>query len=52
MKFLQVLDITTAECVKEIDVTGKTDREIERIERGILINMNTDNYFTDIVEKE
>jgi hypothetical protein len=51
MKFLQIINIETAQCVKELEVTGKTDREIERIERGILINMNTDLFFTDIVER-
>lgn len=29
-----------------IDVTGKTDTEIEKIERGININLNHDKYYT------
>ena len=42
---LQVVDIKTFEVVKEIDVAGHGDGNIERMLRGMLINMNRDKYF-------
>ena len=41
---LQVINIETFEIVKELDVTGRSDSNVERIERGMLINMNRDKY--------
>jgi hypothetical protein len=34
---------------RRIDVTGKSEREIERITAGLLRNMDTDNWFVDEV---
>jgi len=35
--------------VKRIEVTGHAEHYIERVERGLLRNMNTDAYFVDDV---
>ena len=42
---LQVVAIVTGEIVKELDVTGRSDRDVDRIMRGMLINMNREKYF-------
>jgi hypothetical protein len=42
---LQVVEIATREVVSRVDVTGKSDNSIDRIERGMLINMDTDRFF-------
>lgn len=44
---LQVVDIETGEVVHELDVTGRGDRYVEKVMRGMLINMNRDKYFVD-----
>ena len=36
--------IKTDEIVKRIDVTGKSEDHIERAMRGMLINMNQEDY--------
>ena len=46
-RYLNVVEIGTNKIVKSIDVTGKSERAIERIERGMLINMNTDKFYVD-----
>jgi hypothetical protein len=46
--FIQIVGFRNNEIVKNIDVTGKTEREIEKIENGILINMDTDKFYTKI----
>lgn len=38
--------------IRRVEVTGRTEREIERIERGILINMDADRFFVELVEVE
>ena len=43
-KYLEIRSIRDNSCVKRIDVTGKTERGVERVERGILINLNHDEY--------
>lgn len=44
MAALVIRSIDTGEEVRRVDVTGKSDRQIERIERGILTQMDTDKY--------
>lgn len=39
-----VKHIKTGEVVKRIDVTGKSERHIERCMMGMLINMNQGDY--------
>lgn len=44
---LYIRDFDTRSIVKEIDVTGHSERQVEKIMMGMLINMNTEDYFVD-----
>lgn len=44
---LKVRRIIGGEVVKEVDVTGKSERSIERVIAGMLINMSPDFYVDD-----
>lgn len=46
-RFLRVRREDTNEIVSEVEVTGKSENQIERIERGILMNMDTDAFILD-----
>jgi len=39
-----VKHIKTGEVVKRVDVTGQSENQIERCMRGMLINMNQEDY--------
>lgn len=41
---LVIKNLKTGEIVRRFDVTGKSERQIEKIERGALINMDTDRF--------
>lgn len=51
-KYLQIKSIATRMPIRSVEVTGRTEREIERIERGILINMDADRFFVELIEIE
>ena len=51
MTVIQIVETATGNVVREIDVTGKSENQIEKTERGILINMDMENYFTRTVSK-
>jgi hypothetical protein len=38
--------------VKRMDMTGKSDRQIERIENGIWINLNHQDFYTRVTESD
>lgn len=44
MAALVVRDVETDEEVRRLDVTGKSERQIEKIERGMLRQMDTERY--------
>lgn len=44
MREILVKHIKTGEVVKRIDVTGRSENYIERCMRGMLINMNQEDY--------
>lgn len=44
---VQVKRISNNEIVREIQAT--TENQAERIERGLLINMDRENFFVDVV---
>lgn len=44
--FFQIVSIETSEVIRSIDVTNMSERMRERTERGALLNMNRDKYFT------
>lgn len=45
MRFLEVVEIETGEVVHKVEVTGKSERNIERCEMGMLRNMDTERFF-------
>lgn len=49
-RVIQVISFSNREVVHELDVTGKTDRQIDKIDRGLNINLNHSEYYTLIVE--
>lgn len=44
---LYIKDFATRSVIEEIDVTGSSERRVEKIMMGMLINMNTEEYFVD-----
>jgi hypothetical protein len=44
---VQIVDIRNDEVVKEIEV--QSERQAEKLERGMNINLDHENYFTRIV---
>jgi hypothetical protein len=49
-KYIEIVEFKTKYIVKRIDVSLKTESQIEKIESGILINMDTDDYYVDTVK--
>ena len=49
-KYLEVVKSSTEEVVKSIDVTDSSDRYIEKMEIGLNINLNHDQYYTRVTE--
>ena len=45
-KYIQVVSFKTKEVVKELDVSGKTDKQIGIIDNGINRNLNHEDYYT------
>jgi flavin-binding protein dodecin len=50
-KYLAIISYETKEVVKKIDITGRSENSIDRIERGMLINMNKDDYYITEIEE-
>lgn len=44
-RFLEITNIDTNQVEESFDVTGDTDRQVERLLRGILINLDRDKFF-------
>lgn len=44
---LYIRDFATRSVIDTVDVTGRSERQVEKIMMGMLINMNTDEYFVD-----
>lgn len=51
-KYLEIISYKEKSVVKRLDVTNESERNIERIETGININLNHDEYYTWINESE
>lgn len=50
-KYFVIRQISDRNEVKRIDVTEHSERSCERIEMGILRNLNRDDYFVDELEE-
>ena len=51
-KYIQVISYKDQEAVKVLDVTGKSDRQIDLIDRGLNRNLNHHDFYTLIVDSE
>lgn len=47
-KYLEVKETGTPKVIFRMCVAGKSERTIEKIEKGMLINMDTEKYHTNI----
>jgi len=50
--YLEIIAIEGAEVVRRINVTGQSERSIERSERGMLMNTDTSRFFVNTNETE
>lgn len=46
-KEIKVVDISTGEVVRRIDVTGKSERGVESVLRGLLTQMDTEKFYAE-----
>lgn len=44
-RFLEITNIATGEVEESFNVTGDTERQVERLLRGILLNLNREEFF-------
>lgn len=51
-KYLEIIKDKNNEVVKRLDVTSKGERMIDKIENGMNINLNHDEYSTKLTESE
>ena len=51
-RYLEIVEKSTKEVVERLDVTDSSDSTIDRIERGMNINLNRSEYSTRQVESE
>lgn len=51
-QYIEVVKYYGQEVVMRMDVTGKPERQIERIEAGININLNHKDYYTTVSDYE
>lgn len=49
-KELHIRRLSDNESVRDVDVTGKGDRQIERTIRGVLRKLNTEEFYVDDTE--
>lgn len=50
--YLVVKSFETDEIVEKIDVTGQSERSIDRTDRGLNINLNHEEYYTAVINEE
>ena len=43
---IQIIEFNTEKVVKEVDVTGRSNRSVNRIKAGMDINLNHFEYYT------
>jgi len=45
-RFIEIVAHEGEEVIHRIDITGRTERAIELVERGMNINLNHEKYYT------
>lgn len=51
-RYLAVRDIKTDEIVHRVDVSGRSESQVERVELGMLMRIDTDRFYVDYIEEE
>lgn len=51
-KYLEVKSYDNGKVVKRLDVSNESDRSVDRIERGLNINLNHEAFYTFSYESE
>lgn len=51
-KYIEIRRHDNDEVIHRVDVTGRSDRSIERVDDGMNINLNHSEYYTNIAEYE
>ena len=46
-RFLQYVDMETREVIHQVDVTGRSEREVENIEMGMIMRMRDGLFVND-----
>lgn len=44
-KYLEVVNIETEEVATKFDVTDKSDRQIEKLERGLMLKVDLEHWY-------
>lgn len=52
MAKIEIVAYGTDEVVKTIDCPGKSERQVDKIDRGVNINLDHERFYTRIVEKQ
>jgi len=47
---IEIVDYKTSEIIQVINCAGKTERQVNKIDDGLNINLNHSEYFTRIIE--
>jgi len=48
---LEVVDIETGDVAHTVDVKGKSENHVDRVERGMLMQMDVERFFVRRVEE-
>lgn len=46
--YLEVISYGTGEVVERFDVTGQTERQIDKLDNGVNANLNHEEYYTTV----
>lgn len=49
---IQIIKYSSGEVAHQVDVTGKIERQIEKIDRGLNVNLNHNDFYTTEAEIE
>lgn len=49
---IEIVNFASGEVVKEVDITGYSETNADKCERGMNRNLNHEEYFTRTVSKE
>ena len=50
-KVIQIVEFGTEKVVHEVNVEGHSEKQIDRIDSGMNINLNHSQYFTRLLEE-